>query len=98
MDNQDITQALTLVLCLVGIYCWVRKAYLHKRTAWEIAPVLSVLVHIAAFYVSVLFIMPPGPGTNYGIWSSVIRLHTVIILLALAWQRSRITWKIGSSS
>ena len=96
MNGQEHIQALTLVMSLIGVFCWIRKARLGRRTVWEIVPVLSLLIHIAAFYISILLILPPGPGTNYGGWSSIISLHTVIILIALAWQRGGIVlWKIG---
>lgn len=95
--DREIVQAVTFTLAVVGAITWVRFYYENRRSIWEIVPVMSVLVHVIIYYASILFISPPELGlTSYGDWSAVIRLQTVIILIALAWQRSGVKWQIGS--
>lgn len=84
MTEREIMQVATLIVSIVGVVAWLRLVSV-RRFYYIAIPILGWLLHIIAFYVSILFIHTPEAGaTFYGSWSSVLRLHGAIVALSTA--------------
>lgn len=79
--TDDFSQALTLVLSIIGVVLWMRWANTRERKLYAIAP-LSYLGHRVVFYVVITLVALPSDQAV--IWSSAISLHSVITLVVAA--------------
>lgn len=72
-------QSIVLGVALSGIVIWIYWGWMNrKRWLYAVAPI-TWLLHVAIFYTAVLIQEPPFFSDVYATWSSVIRLHGVIL-------------------
>lgn len=78
--SDDLVQAVTFIVCLIGIVVWFRWG--RGRFGYAVAPI-AFLVHRAAFYVAIT-LDPMMDNAVVVMWSSAISLHSVITLALAA--------------
>ena len=78
--SDDLVQAVTLVISLIGIVIWLKWG--RGRFGYAVSPI-AFLIHRAIFYV-VIIIDPHLNNDLVVMWSSAITLHSVIVIASAA--------------
>jgi amino acid transporter len=87
MPDYRIVQIVTLLIVAIGLIKWWRRIKQDREYIYFAIPPLTVLIHGALFYIVVFVDNPPAGTEFYTWWSSVLRLHTFMIVTGLAWLR-----------
>lgn len=77
--SDDLVQFVTLALCFVGIYIWLRWANQRGSICYAVAPIIF-FVHRAVYYIVITF-NHSIPNEIVVMWSSAISLHSVITII-----------------
>lgn len=78
--SDDLVQAVTLVISLIGIVLWLRWG--RGRIAYAVSPI-AFLIHRVIFYI-VIIINPHLNNDLVVMWSSALSLHAVIVIASAA--------------
>lgn len=78
--SDDLVQAVTLVISLIGVALWLRWG--RGRIGYAVAPI-SFLLHRAAFYI-VVTLDRSLSNAQIVMWSSAISLHGAITIVSAA--------------